>query len=91
MVPLIALNNHSSLSCDTPASLFNDFLNIPDAASLLESLIDGDFEAVLLSPQSLDLLKSDGSCCDGEKIDAYLEKQLLSYLTNGTEDDRANR
>ncbi|XP_008320682.1 tetratricopeptide repeat protein 27 [Cynoglossus semilaevis] len=62
-----------------------------DAASLLESLIDGDFEAVLLSPQSLDLLKSDGSCCDGEKIDAYLEKQLLSYLTNGTEDDRANR
>lgn len=61
------------------------------AGSLLESLMEGDFEAVLLSPQVLDLLTGDGSSSEGEDIEAYLEKQILLYLTSGTDDDRDNR
>ncbi|XP_018536127.1 tetratricopeptide repeat protein 27-like, partial [Lates calcarifer] len=62
-----------------------------DAGSLLESLMEGDFEAVLLSPQVLDLLTGDGSCCEGEDIEAYLERQVLHYLTGGTNNDQTNR
>ncbi|XP_028459462.1 tetratricopeptide repeat protein 27 isoform X2 [Perca flavescens] len=62
-----------------------------EAGSLLESLMEGDFEAVLLSPQVLDLLAGDGSCSDGEDIEAYLEKRVLLYLTCGTNDDQTNR
>lgn len=51
----------------------------------------GDFEAVLLSPQVLDLLAGDGSCSDGEDIEAYLEKRVLLYLTCGANDDQSNR
>lgn len=61
------------------------------AGSLLESLMEGDFEAVLLSPQVLDLLTGDGSSSEGEDIEAYLEKRILLYLKSGTDDDRANR
>ncbi|XP_039639470.1 tetratricopeptide repeat protein 27 isoform X2 [Perca fluviatilis] len=53
--------------------------------------MEGDFEAVLLSPQVLDLLAGDGSCSDGEDIEAYLEKRVLLYLTCGTDDDQTNR
>uniref|UniRef100_A0A4W6G529 Tetratricopeptide repeat protein 27 n=1 Tax=Lates calcarifer TaxID=8187 RepID=A0A4W6G529_LATCA len=62
-----------------------------DAGSLLESLMEGDFEAVLLSPQVLDLLTGDGSCCEGEDIEAYLERQVLHYLTGGINNDQTNR
>lgn len=66
-------------------------LYVPDAGSLLESLMEGDFEAVLLSPQVLDLLTGDGSCCEGEDIEAYLERQVLHYLTGGINNDQTNR
>lgn len=62
-----------------------------EAGSLLESLMEGDFEAVLLSPQVLDLLTGDGSCSEGEDIEAHLEKRVLLYLTSGTKDDQNNR
>uniref|UniRef100_A0A8C9ZWN9 Tetratricopeptide repeat protein 27 n=1 Tax=Sander lucioperca TaxID=283035 RepID=A0A8C9ZWN9_SANLU len=62
--------------------------NFKFAGSLLESLMVGDFEAVLLSPQVLDLLAGDGSCSDGEDIEAYLEKRVLLYLTCGANDDQ---
>ncbi|XP_070772657.1 tetratricopeptide repeat protein 27 [Enoplosus armatus] len=62
-----------------------------EASSLLESLMEGDFEAVLLSPQVLDLLAGDGSCSEGEDIEAYLERRVLLYLTGGTDDDQTNR
>ncbi|XP_018550209.1 tetratricopeptide repeat protein 27 isoform X2 [Lates calcarifer] len=53
--------------------------------------MEGDFEAVLLSPQVLDLLTGDGSCCEGEDIEAYLERQVLHYLTGGINNDQTNR
>ncbi|XP_032397890.1 tetratricopeptide repeat protein 27 isoform X1 [Etheostoma spectabile] len=62
-----------------------------EAGSLLESLMEGDFEAVLLSPQVSDLLAGDGSYSDGEDIEAYLEKRVLLYLTCGTNGDQTNR
>ncbi|KAM7385051.1 hypothetical protein PAMP_001149 [Pampus punctatissimus] len=62
-----------------------------EAGSLLESLVDGDFEAVLLSPQVLDLLTGDGSCIEGEDIEAYLERRVLLYLAGGTNDDQSDR
>lgn len=62
----------------------------PEAGPLLQSLFDGDFEAVLLSPQVLDLLGGgDGS--DGESIDAYLERRVLAYLNDSTQEDKADR
>nr|XP_019953123.1 PREDICTED: tetratricopeptide repeat protein 27 [Paralichthys olivaceus] len=61
------------------------------AGSLLQSLMEGDFEAVLLSPQVLDLLGGDGNCNEGEDIKAYLERRVLLYLTDGPNDDRTNR
>ncbi|XP_060943099.1 tetratricopeptide repeat protein 27 [Limanda limanda] len=63
-----------------------------DAGSLLESLMEGDLEAVLLSPQVLDLLGGDGNCNEGEDIEAYLERRVLLYLTGGINDvDQTNR
>ncbi|XP_022620855.1 tetratricopeptide repeat protein 27 [Seriola dumerili] len=62
-----------------------------EAGSLLESLMEGDFEAVLLNPKVLDLLTGDGSCSEGEEIEAYLERRVLLYLTGGTSDDQTNR
>lgn len=61
--------------------------NTAEAGPLLESLMEGDFEAVLLSAQVLDLLTGDGSCSDGEDIEAYLEKRVLLYL----DEDDTNR
>uniref|UniRef100_A0A8C3AND0 Tetratricopeptide repeat protein 27 n=1 Tax=Cyclopterus lumpus TaxID=8103 RepID=A0A8C3AND0_CYCLU len=51
------------------------------AGPLLDFLMEGDFEAVLRSPQVLDLLTGDGSCSDGEDLEAYLERQVLSLLS----------
>lgn len=62
-----------------------------EAGSLLESLLEGDFEAVLLSPHVLNLLTGDGSCSEGEDIEAYLERRVLLHLTSGTTDDQNNR
>ncbi|KAM9808803.1 tetratricopeptide repeat protein 27 isoform X2 [Syngnathus typhle] len=58
-----------------------DIYSIPELGSLLESLMNGDFEAVLRSPQVLALLTGDGSCHEGESIEAYLERRVLSYLS----------
>lgn len=66
-------------------------LHVAEAGSLLESLMEGDFEAVLLSPTVLDLLSGDGCCSDGEGIEAYLERRVLLYLTGGSDNDHTNR
>ena len=44
---------------------------------------------MLLSPQVLDLLGGDSG--EGESIEAHLEKQVLAYLADRTEDDKADR
>ncbi|XP_044070278.1 tetratricopeptide repeat protein 27 [Siniperca chuatsi] len=62
-----------------------------EAGSLLESLMEGDFEAVLLSPLVLAMLTGDGSCSEGEDIEAYLERRVLLYLTCATNHDQTNR
>lgn len=51
----------------------------------------GDFEAILRSPQVVDLLTGDGSCSEGEDIEAYLERRVLLYLTRGANGDQTNR
>uniref|UniRef100_A0AAZ3RUD7 Uncharacterized protein n=1 Tax=Oncorhynchus tshawytscha TaxID=74940 RepID=A0AAZ3RUD7_ONCTS len=53
------------------------------------SPFERDFEAVLLSPQVLDLLGG-GDCSDGDAIDAYLKRRVLTYLDDRTEDDKAD-
>uniref|UniRef100_A0A8C7FWF1 Tetratricopeptide repeat domain 27 n=1 Tax=Oncorhynchus kisutch TaxID=8019 RepID=A0A8C7FWF1_ONCKI len=65
-------------------------VHIYEAGPLLQSLFDGDFEAVLLSPQVLDLLGG-GDSSDGESIDAYLERRVLAYLNDSTQEDKADR
>uniref|UniRef100_A0A8C7XD45 Tetratricopeptide repeat protein 27 n=1 Tax=Oryzias sinensis TaxID=183150 RepID=A0A8C7XD45_9TELE len=61
-----------------------------DAGSLLQSLLEGDFEAVLLSPQVKDLLTGDGSY-DDEDIQAYLERRVLLYLSDASNDEQNSR
>ncbi|XP_017282712.1 tetratricopeptide repeat protein 27 [Kryptolebias marmoratus] len=64
---------------------------LAETGSLLQLLLEGDFEAVLLSPQVLDLLAGDGSCSEEEDVETYLKRRLLLYLTDGSNDDRTNR
>uniref|UniRef100_A0A3Q2YQX7 Tetratricopeptide repeat domain 27 n=1 Tax=Hippocampus comes TaxID=109280 RepID=A0A3Q2YQX7_HIPCM len=59
--------------------------------SLLEPLMNGDFEAVMRSPQVLALLTGDGSCHEGENIEVYLERCILFYLTDDTDGQQTNR
>ncbi|KAI1894399.1 hypothetical protein AGOR_G00115410 [Albula goreensis] len=60
-----------------------------ESCSLLESLLDGNFEGVLLSPVVLDILGGESS--SEEKIETHLESCFLAYLSNATEDDKAER
>ncbi|KAM4600061.1 tetratricopeptide repeat protein 27 isoform 1-T1 [Fundulus diaphanus] len=62
-----------------------------ETGSLLQSLLEGDFEAVLLSPQVKDVLSGDGSCLEEKDIEAYLERRLLQYLTGDNDDQQPNR
>uniref|UniRef100_A0A3Q3WKP9 Tetratricopeptide repeat protein 27 n=1 Tax=Mola mola TaxID=94237 RepID=A0A3Q3WKP9_MOLML len=59
---------------------------VPGAGPLLEALMDGDFGAVLRSRQVLDLLAGDGSCGDGEHLEAHLERRVLLFLSDGPEE-----
>ncbi|KAL0964405.1 hypothetical protein UPYG_G00323400 [Umbra pygmaea] len=61
-----------------------------EAGPLLQSLLDGDFEAVLLSPQVLDLLGG-GEICEGEAIEAYLERRFLAFLNDSTDENKTDR
>lgn len=62
-----------------------------EVSSLLESLMAGNFEAVLLSHLMVDLLIGDGSCSEEEDIETYLERRVLLYLTFGTNNDQTSR
>lgn len=53
--------------------------------------MEGDFEAVLLSPQVLNLLSGDDGFSDGEEIESLLERRLLLYITGGANDDQVTR
>ncbi|XP_056291647.1 tetratricopeptide repeat protein 27 [Pseudoliparis swirei] len=55
-------------------------VNAAEVGPLLESLLQGDFEAVLLSPLVVALLSGDGRCSEGGDIEAYLEERVLLYL-----------
>lgn len=50
----------------------------------------GDFQAVLLNQQVLDLLAGDGSWA-GEDVEAHLQGRVSLYLTHGPCDEQANR
>jgi len=60
-----------------------------DGGSLLQLVCEGDFEAVLFSSAVQGLLG--GAPEEGESIEAYLERQVLSYLSDATEDQRSDR
>ncbi|KAF7661306.1 hypothetical protein LDENG_00265090 [Lucifuga dentata] len=79
------------LTASEAAEWKQNILTSAEAGSLLQLLMDGDFEAVLLSPQVSDLLSGDGNCSDGEDIEAFLERRVLLYLTDATSDDKVNR
>ncbi|XP_076852569.1 uncharacterized protein LOC143506837 [Brachyhypopomus gauderio] len=55
-----------------------DVFGTADGGPLLRLLLEGDFEAVLLSPPVLDLLTGDGGT--SESLEAYLEERVLTYL-----------
>uniref|UniRef100_A0A8C5EVR8 Tetratricopeptide repeat protein 27 n=1 Tax=Gouania willdenowi TaxID=441366 RepID=A0A8C5EVR8_GOUWI len=55
---------------------------IAEAGSLLNSLMEGDFEGILLSPRVMSLVRADGGCKEEEGIEAYLERCILFYLKN---------
>ncbi|KAG1972670.1 tetratricopeptide repeat protein [Pimephales promelas] len=60
-----------------------------DGGSLLQLVCEGDFEAVLFSSVVQGLLGSAPE--EADCIEAYLERQVLSYLSNATEDQRSDR
>ncbi|KAI4890698.1 hypothetical protein NFI96_019084 [Prochilodus magdalenae] len=68
--------------CEWDQSIFGS----GDGGALLQYVFEGDFEAVLLSPQVLDLLA--GAPEDGESIEAYLERRVLIYINGATEVQR---
>ncbi|KAM9847941.1 tetratricopeptide repeat protein 27 [Aulostomus maculatus] len=68
-----------------------NIFNVAEVGSLLQALMDGDFEKILRSPQVLNLLNGDGSCSEGEDIGAYLERRILLYLTGATSAEKSNR
>uniref|UniRef100_A0A671KPL7 Tetratricopeptide repeat protein 27 n=1 Tax=Sinocyclocheilus anshuiensis TaxID=1608454 RepID=A0A671KPL7_9TELE len=59
-----------------------------DGGSLLQLVCEGDFEAVLFSSAVQGLLG--GASEEGDSIEAYLERQVLSYLSDATEDQRSD-
>ncbi len=60
-----------------------------DGGPLLQLVCEGDFEAVLFSSAVQGLLG--GAPEEDDSIEVYLERQVLSYLSNATEDQRSNR
>uniref|UniRef100_A0A672JZZ3 Tetratricopeptide repeat protein 27 n=1 Tax=Sinocyclocheilus grahami TaxID=75366 RepID=A0A672JZZ3_SINGR len=60
-----------------------------DGGPLLQLVCEGDFEAVLFSSAVQGLLG--GAPEEDDSIEAYLERQVLSYLSNATEDQRSDR
>lgn len=75
-----------------PQAFFSiGILFFSETGSLLQSLVEGNVEEVLLSPQVLDLLAGDGSCSEEEDVESYLERRLLLYLADGSIDTRTNR
>ncbi|XP_008305053.1 tetratricopeptide repeat protein 27 isoform X4 [Stegastes partitus] len=79
------------LTASEAAEWKQNVFSTAEAGPLLESLMEGDFEAVLLNPQIIDLLTGDGNCSEGEDIETYLEKRVLLYLNGGTNDNQNNR
>lgn len=63
----------------------------PEASALLVPLLEGDYTAVLQNPTVSELLRGDGSCQQGEQIEAYMERRLRLYLTEATAADQTDR
>lgn len=79
------------LTASEAAEWKQNIFSTAEAGPLLESLLEGDFEAVLLSMQAIELLNGDGSYHEGEDIESYLERHVLGFLTDGTNDNQTNR
>lgn len=62
-----------------------------EASALLVPLLEGDYTAVLQNPTVSELLRGDGSCQQGEQIEAYMERRLRLYLTEATAADQTDR
>ncbi|XP_043118753.1 tetratricopeptide repeat protein 27 [Puntigrus tetrazona] len=60
-----------------------------DGGSLLQLVCEGDFEAVLFSSAVQVLLG--GAPEEDDSIEAYLERQVLSYLSDAAEEQRSDR
>ncbi|KAG7462557.1 hypothetical protein MATL_G00186080 [Megalops atlanticus] len=66
-----------------------NIFSVAESSSLLQSLLEGNFEGVLLSPVVLDIFGGDSS--GQETIEAYLGRRVLAYLSDATEDDKTER
>ncbi|XP_034040509.1 tetratricopeptide repeat protein 27-like [Thalassophryne amazonica] len=75
----------------TEAAEWKQNITSEEVGSLLQSLMEGDFKAVLLSPQVLDLLTGDITCNSGENIEDFLERRVLLYLNTVPNDNAATR
>lgn len=64
-------------------------ISTTDGGPLLQLVFEGDFKAVLFSSAVQGLLG--GPPEEGDSIEAWLERQVISYLSNGTEDERNDR
>ncbi|KAK2832663.1 hypothetical protein Q5P01_016552 [Channa striata] len=85
------------MSLDVEIPVLRGFLTAREAAEwkrsdftaaevgpLLESLMEGDFKAVLLSPPVSELLTGEDIFREGEDLEAYLERRILQYIDGGT-------
>ncbi|KAM9364624.1 tetratricopeptide repeat protein 27 isoform 2-T2 [Pholidichthys leucotaenia] len=79
------------LTAGEAAEWKQDVFTAEESGSLLKSLMEGDFKAVLLSSQVTKLLNGDGCYAEEEDMEGYLEKRILLYLMGGSSDNQANR
>ncbi|XP_056624804.1 tetratricopeptide repeat protein 27 [Triplophysa dalaica] len=86
---MMMLEMEAAVLCGLSPDWKQSGISITDGGPLLELVFEGDFKAVLFSSAVRGLLG--GPPEEGDSIETWLERQVLSYLIKGPEDQRNDR